>query len=127
MKHDVWAWTVFFERAIENERKRKGETMTIRKNNPDSPFWRAAAAATERVKKWPAWKRGEPENPLAEFSTEEQDTIHDGLYQLAERLGGYVVPFESDGYPDDGVFTIHLQNKFLGVTVRKPRKFIVRD
>jgi hypothetical protein len=39
--------------------------MTIRKNNENSPFWRAAAEASARVDRMPPWKLGviEPRRP----------------------------------------------------------------
>lgn len=33
--------------------------MTIRKNDPSSPFWQAAEATSRRVDKFPRWKLGE--------------------------------------------------------------------
>lgn len=36
--------------------------MTIRKNDPNSPFWRAAEAASQRVAKFPPWKLGKIEH-----------------------------------------------------------------
>lgn len=32
--------------------------MTIRKNDPNSPFWKAAEEASRRVDKFPPWKLG---------------------------------------------------------------------
>lgn len=32
--------------------------MTIRKNNPNSPFWRAAQEASDRYDRMPDWKKG---------------------------------------------------------------------
>lgn len=32
--------------------------MAIRKNNPQSEFWKAAEAASRRVEKFPPWKLG---------------------------------------------------------------------
>ena len=57
--------------------------MNIRKNDENSPFWRAAAEASARVDKMPTWKLGviEPRPPKHTV-----DDLIDELIDHSQRL-----------------------------------------
>ena len=56
--------------------------MTIRKNDPNSPFWRAVEEAARRVDKFPPWKLGKIEHderrppPPVSLVDALQDRVH---------------------------------------------------
>lgn len=80
--------------------------MTIRKNNPNSEFWRAADEASKRVDEFPDWKLGKLKTALSFDVLREANLARLPLFKNAKGEPAHSQPDGSDWSDSDWLMAV---------------------